>query len=135
MAITIVLSVFGVFWAFSLDQGQLYNHAGAYDIVVNGIPLQIVLSIPPVAAILAGVFNAASGSAGIVLRTVVIVAALLVIWAIYLLLSATGMFMNANGAGVGMCLGCIFCFYFFDFRVACIKKTCLSGYLQRWQMA
>lgn len=36
MAITIVLSVFGVFWAFSLDQGQLYNRAGAYDIVVNG---------------------------------------------------------------------------------------------------
>lgn len=108
MTITIVLSVFGVFWAFSLDQGLLYNRAGAYDIVVNGIPLQIVLSIPPVAAILAGVFNAASGSAGIVLRTVVIVAALLVIWAFYLLLSATGMFMNASGAGAGMCLGCIF---------------------------
>ena len=42
------------------------------------------------------------------LRTVVIVAALLVIWAFYLLLSATGMFMNASGAGAGMCLGCIF---------------------------
>lgn len=108
MTITIVLSVFGVFWAFSLDQGLLYNGAGADDIVVNGIPLQIVLSIPPVAAILAGVFNAASGSAGIVLRTVVIVAALLVIWAFYLLLSATGMFMNASGAGAGMCLGCVF---------------------------
>ena len=107
MAITIVLSVFGVFWAFGLDQGQLYNRAGAYDIVVNGIPLQIVLSIPPVAAILASVFNAASGSAGIALRTVVIVAALLVIWTFYLLLSATGMFMNADGAGIGMCLGCV----------------------------
>lgn len=107
MIVAIVLSVFGIVWAFSLDQGLLYNRAGAYNIVVNGIPLQIVLSIPPVAAILAGVFNAASGSAGIVLRTVVIVAALLVIWAFYLLLSATGMFMNASGAGAGMCLGCV----------------------------
>ena len=108
MIVAIVLSVFGIVWAFSLDQGLLYNRAGAYNIVVNGIPLQIVLSIPPVAAILAGVFNAASGSAGIVLRTVVIVAALLVIWAFYLLLSATGMFMNTSGAGAGMCLGCVF---------------------------
>lgn len=107
MIVAIVLSVFGIVWAFSLDQGLLYNRAGAYNIVVNGIPLQIVLSIPPVAAILAGVFNAASGSAGIVLRTVVIVAALLVIWAFYLLLFATGMFMNASGAGAGMCLGCV----------------------------
>lgn len=107
MIIAIVLSVFGIVWAFSLDQGLLYNRAGAYDIVVNGVPLQIVLSIPPVAAIFAGVFNAVSGSAGIVLRAVVIVAALLVIWAFYLLLSATGMFMNARGAGAGMCLGCV----------------------------
>lgn len=107
MIVAIVLSVFGIVWAFSLDQGLLYNRAGAYNIVVNGIPLQIVLSIPPVAAILAGVYNAASGSAGIVLRTVVIVAALLVIWAFYLLLFATGMFMNASGAGAGMCLGCV----------------------------
>lgn len=107
MIVAIALSVFGIVWAFSLDQGLLYNRAGAYNIVVNGIPLQIVLSIPPVAAILASVFNAASGSAGIVLRTVVIVAALLVIWAFYLLLSATGMFMNASGAGAGMCLGCV----------------------------
>lgn len=108
MTVAIVLSVLGVFWAFSLDQGLLYNSAGAYDIVVNGVPLQIVLSIPPVAAILAGVFNVASGSAGIVLRTAVIVAALLVIWTFYLLLSATGMFVSAGGAGAGMCLGCIF---------------------------
>lgn len=122
MAITIVLSVFGVFWAFSLDQGQLYNRAGAYDIVVNGIPLQIVLSIPPVAAILAGVFNAASSSAGVVLRTVVIIAALLVIWAIYLPLSATGMFMNANGAGVGMCLGCIFVSISLIFGLLALRK-------------
>lgn len=122
MAITIVLSVFGVFWAFGLDQGQLYNRAGAYDIVVNGIPLQIVLSIPPVAAILAGVFNAASSSAGVVLRTVVIIAALLVIWAIYLPLSATGMFMNANGAGVGMCLGCIFVSISLIFGLLALRK-------------
>lgn len=122
MAITIVLSVFGVFWAFSLDQGQLYNRAGAYDIVVNGIPLQIVLSIPPVAAILAGAFNAASSSAGVVLRTVVIIAALLVIWAIYLPLSATGMFMNANGAGVGMCLGCIFVSISLIFGLLALRK-------------
>lgn len=122
MAITIVLSVFGVFWAFSLDQGQLYNRAGAYDIVVNGIPLQIVLSIPPVAAILAGVFNAASSSAGVVLRTVVIIAALLVIWAIYLPLSATGMFMNASGAGVGMCLGCIFVSISLIFGLLALRK-------------
>lgn len=69
------------------------------------------------------------------LRTVVIIAALLVIWAIYL-----APFRNRNvyecewgwGRNVPRMH---FCFYFFDFRVACIKKTCLSGYLQRWRMA
>lgn len=135
MAITIVLSVFGVFWAFSLDQGQLYNRAGAYDIVVNGIPLQIVLSIPPVAAILAGVFNAASSSAGVVAP-----------YRRYYCCSFGDLgnllapFRNRNvyecewgwGRNVPRMH---FCFYFFDFRVACIKKTCLSGYLQRWRMA
>ena len=77
--ITIILAVFGILWSISIDQGALYNHRGAHDISVNGIPLAIILSIPPIMAILVSVFNMAVKNAKMPVRAAVVIVGIAII--------------------------------------------------------
>lgn len=103
--ITIILAVFGILWSISIDQGALFNHRGARDITVNGIPLAIILSIPPIMAILVSVFNMAVKNAKMPVRAAVTIVGIAIIWGLFLLLNFTGMFINSSGAGTGMGIG------------------------------
>lgn len=103
--ITIILAVFGILWSTSLDQGFLFNHGGAHDITVNGIPLAIILSIPPIMAILVSVFNMAVKNAKMPVRAAATIVGIAIIWGLFLLLNFTGMFINSSGAGTGMGIG------------------------------
>lgn len=105
--ITIILAVFGILWSFTIDQGALYNQTGAHDITVNGIPLGLVLSIPPIAAIIISVLNIALKSMSMPIRAALTVLGMVVIWGVFLLLNFTGMFINASGAGTGMAIGAL----------------------------
>ena len=103
--ITIIIAVFGILWSISLNQGDLYDHRGAHGITVNGIPLEIILSIPPVVAILVSVFNIAVKNTKIPVRAAVTIAGIAIIWGLLLLLNFTGMFIDSSGAGTGMGIG------------------------------
>ena len=103
--ITIILAVFGILCSILMDQGVLYNHRGAHDITVNGVPLAIILSIPPIMAILVSVFNLAVKNAKMPVRAAVTIVGIAIIWGLFLLLNFTGMFINSSGTDTGMGIG------------------------------
>lgn len=103
--ITIILAVFDILYSITIDQGALFNHRGAHDISVNGIPLAIILSIPPIMAILVSIFNMAVKNAKMPVRAAVAIVGIAIIWGLFLLLNFTGMFINSSGSGTGMGIG------------------------------
>lgn len=102
--ISIVLSVFGILWAFTIKQESLYNGTGAYDITVNGVPLQFVLAIPPLVAIIVSVLSIALKNMNMGVRTAITIVGIIIIWGVFLIFNFTGMF-KGNGAGIGMIVG------------------------------